>query len=330
MKKILIIGYEFHGYLDRLTTKLNDSGYIVDCITHRQIFEYYPIFLRKAAYISYRLLCRLLSKSSFSPKLYSLFCSKFQTSFIKKIVSQLSSVQFDLVLIVGTHELDTLGVELLKDKISAQKWALYKWDAENRYSLQHIHSYFDAVFSFQLSDSIDGVHFLPNFHFVEPDKNIHVNRDIDLTAVSIFDKARYKELSDFYNRLKPKEYRISFVSNKQLNLPFTTNERVDHQRLLSYYKKSKLVYDFSPKNQSGMSQRVLEALASGCNVVTQNKDALTLFGRSGRVFSPDSFFSTIDSVSITSESIDSLAEQCYCVNWFEEIYRVSHIPSENL
>ncbi|MGQ4655823.1 glycosyltransferase family protein [Aeromonas enteropelogenes] len=309
-KKILIIGYEFHGYNKELAQRIS-TEFDVDLIEHRQIFEY--LILGRLIYVIYITMLKVIRLESIRCKLYRCVVALSNSRFLDMLLSNLTSYDYDVVLIVGTREFSRRTLKELKKKIHSKRWILFKWDAESRFELKHIHDCFDKVYSFQLSDAKEGVGYLPNFHFIKP--NEVVDKSIDIVAISIFDKHRYKVYMDFLKE-NPTEFHFSrFISSKRKNLhyPHVVTEKVVREEVVELYKKSKYVFDFSPKGQSGMSQRVLEALACGCIVITDNEDALSNFHHNGRVIKR-SEFKSYDHAFNESEG-EMLVFDAYYKNW---------------
>jgi glycosyltransferase involved in cell wall biosynthesis len=310
MKNILIIGYEFHGYNKELAQRVS-TEFNVDLIEHRQVFEY--LTFGRTIYLMYAAMLKVIRMGLIRRKLYRFIVAMYDSQFLKFLLEKITRYDYDVVLIVGTRELSGRTLKELKNTVCSKRWVLFKWDAESRFELKHIHHHFDKVYSFQRSDAKEGVDYLPNFHFIQP--NEVETKSIDIVAISIFDKHRYETYMDFLQN-NPTELHFSrFISSKCNNLhsPYVVNEKVAREEVIGLYKKSKYVFDFSPKGQSGMSQRVLEALACGCIVITDNEDALSNFHHTGQVIRP-SDFKSYDCVSYGAKG-EALVFDAYYKNW---------------
>ncbi|MDF2155724.1 hypothetical protein [Vibrio sp. CAU 1672] len=324
MKKVLLVGYSFHGYLERMSNEMKKHGYQTVLLTHDQIFAYAPFRLTVPLYYIYRCIYySTLWSKCLNSRVYSLFSFLLSDYFYRYLMNRIPNQEFDLALFVGSRELSPKSIEKLKKNRSLGKVVLYKWDANDRFNLDKLHKYFDDVYSFQISDSVNGVKFLPNYHFVEPNVDWNRNAKYSVTAVSKFDPSRYQILSKYLadSCFKESDCFIYFQSNNasDLNHNNVFSKPLPHTSVLSHYAETKFVFDFVQKNQTGMSQRVLEALASGASVITENADALTLFADSGRVFSLEDKILAVDSNLKANANLNKYIERCYCINWISYI-----------
>lgn len=324
MKKLLIVGYDFHGYIDKLKNTLDDD-YEIDLVIHGQIFDYISKPFSRLSYLMYRFLF-MQPFTVVSKHAYSIFVFCFSKSFSASFLSSLNTLKknhYDAVIFVGTRELTPSLVAKVRNRLSSDKWVLYKWDSESRFSLKHLHSSFDSVYSFQHEDCLEsGVSYLPNFHCIQSNDSLPEKKYL-VSAVSLYSYERYELFMNYLreNNIDIGKVRAHFYSHRTdlvEKSDFIFPYPLGHDEVVSIYKSSRRVFDFTQPNQSGMSQRVLEALASGALVITSNKDAIRYFSKVGLVYDYSTPFSNEMTDTLISRN-DRLVNLCYGPNWINYI-----------
>ncbi|MFS1510728.1 MULTISPECIES: hypothetical protein [unclassified Vibrio] len=320
-KKVLIIGYDFHGYIHELKSAIDDD-YECEVVIHKQIFDYVAEPVSRISYIIYRILfmqpLNFISKHSYS--IFTFCFSKSFSTFFLSSLKLLKKNRYDVVIFVGSREFTPALIREVKKSIDSDRWVLYKWDSESRFSLKYLHSSFDSVFSFQRKDCIEpDVSYLPNFHNIKYNART-IEKEYLVSAVCLYSKERYELFMNYLteNKIDRRKVKAHFYSIKGEKGDFIYSYKLNHEEVVDMYKVSQSVFDFSQPSQPGMSQRVLEAMASGAIVITNNQDALANFSKCGLVQKYSTPFSDV----LTNTPVDDenkLVALCFGPNWINKI-----------
>ena len=314
MIRLLLIGPNFNGYLERLESEASKLVDVDRYITPQFGTDFN--YLLKLLFLGYRILTKIFGEKNLSflfSYIKSLHTEKFNVS--EKIINS----RYDAVLMIGGREYSENGLRALKKIIHGDKWILYKWDSEDRFSLKNLHKYFDEVYTFQRADAVGGVKYLPNYHFYKPQKQLITSTQF-LCAIGIFSEARIRDFRRIL-RVYPRAFVFAwFYQKKSGGEIFTNNERLTMEDKDQAYQNASIIIDFSQRSQTGMSNRILEGLALGKDVITNNADALQLFPSEALDIGCEKLEYRIIPWKLAVESSSySLVKQCYASNWIRTI-----------
>lgn len=269
MKKILMIAPQFYGYETVIFDNLSKLGYDVYYIN--------PSIDEK------NILLKIIYK----------YIKKFNSSIDKFYYnSRLRQVpnEIDEVFVIYTHYITEPIIAKIKEKYPSCRHILYFWDSicNNPAALQ-VTKYFDKILTFDPSDSERfGWKYRPLFYI--KDYLVNKERDVDVTfigsvhsnRIDIANKLRYfcreKNLSS-YIALYSKKIIFYFKKYIKKNTKYKVADaknfsfrRLSLKETYRIYGKSKIVIDYVYPNQIGLTMRTIEALGSGCLLITNNSN----------------------------------------------------------
>lgn len=175
-----------------------------------------------------------------------------------------------------------------KIKSYTDKYVAYLYDSVSRCPVEHLlKGYFDEIYSFDKDDiNTYGFKETTNYiylnHLTKPEKFLS---DFKVLYVASFDKRmeHLKTIATALDKIKV-SYRFiivgkkttlfklkNFFSNKYSFLELR-RKRISQPELIELYKKTTVVLDLVRENQTGLSFRVFEAMATENKIVTNNNN----------------------------------------------------------
>ena len=273
-KKILFIGPVFHDYHSQIINKLEENGALITFIPER----------------SYGLKFKIIN-NYFKPKLKLL-----QQDHYKKSFEALTDSKFDILLIIRGYMLDIEILEDFRKKNPMCKIIMYQWDSQKTNPFVHLTPFIDKIYSFDFKDCEENIklQYLPLFYtediLVLKDKPTHL--EYEFLFFGGYLPERYKAVLRFHQYAKDhhktiknflflpfSSYVKSLLKGDKLNLSYISFKHMNRAMYLDLLSKSKVIVDVSNQNQTGLSMRIIEALACGKKVITNNiylKKALLL------------------------------------------------------
>lgn len=240
----------------------------------------------------------------------------------KKIVEKTKEIKYDYVLVIRGEVILPLIIEELKELHNNSKFLLYQWDSfTNNKNALGIINYFDKIFTFDKVDSKKyGIEFLPLFYLNDFANvcNEDVNQDIDLLFVGTAHSDRYKLIMNVANQFKQKGLNFFFyiffqspilyykmkLSDKSLINAKKSDfffKHLNKKEIVDLYKRSKVVIDVQHPQQTGLTMRTFEVLASKRKFITTNTDVVNYdFYNSSNILVIDR-----DNPVITNEFLDA-------------------------
>ncbi|GAP72131.1 hypothetical protein SAMD00024442_25_18 [Candidatus Symbiothrix dinenymphae] len=215
--------------------------------------------------------------------------------------------KYDIFLCINGCSLDKILIEHLKKMNPNIKTILYLWDTNNYYNFSKYIDLFDKVFTFDRVDAIFlKIRHLPNFWVDRGADNRQVI-EYQLSFIGSLHDDRYwliknilKQVEEmqisyyvklfvptvipsFFSTIRRLWYRI-FLRKKKIEewnvtfgryVPsFATNQLTEPQEFNRILEKSLCILDTDRASQSGLTPRLIWALAANKKIITTNKDII--------------------------------------------------------
>lgn len=275
-KKILLIAPIFFGYQLDIRDKLEEFGANVDFLPDR---PFQSSFLKAVTRI-------------FRP-----ITTPYSNYFFKKKISSFEEAKFDYIFVVQGESLTPDVLTFMAQSHKNARKILYLWDSfENKKWLLNNIKFFDDVFTFDISDARKyQINFRPLFFvdkFLDNEPSLHEVElpYYDLVFIGTIHSDRLKIINAIGSKLdsSAKFFRYQFLQakwlfyfKKILSSDFADSKTADFffkplskTKISNLFSMTKAVLDIEHPNQSGLTMRTFEVLASGKKLVTTNKNIL--------------------------------------------------------
>lgn len=320
-KKILFLSVSFFKYERAIAKRLSELGAKVDFYDERPSNSNFSKGIIR-----------------FNKKLYQLQIHKYY----KKILEEIQGKKYDYFLLIKGEATPAFFLEEIKRNNSHMEMIHYNFDPLTEYPLLISNlQYFDKKFTFERSDTQKyNLHFRPLFYLDEYRDSNHEFQDFEYDVVfigsahtdryvvgekvkSVADKLNLKSFFYYYamGRTAFKLKKLFDKNMKQFDLKKVSFEKLNHEQIIDYYKKSKAVLDINKPFQNGLTIRTFEVLAAGRKLITTNEDIrnypfynpnnILIIDRENVELRPDFFteaFSGIDEKILYMMSLDSFIE----------------------
>lgn len=271
-KKILFLSVSFFNYEKAIAKRLSELGAEVDFYDERP------------------------SNSNFSKGIIR-FNKGFYHLKIKeyynRILNEIEGKKYDFFLLIKGEATPAFFLEKIRKDHPQMEMIYYNFDPLTEYPhlISHL-TCFDKKFTFEYNDSVQfNLNFRPLFYLDEY-KNLNHNPQQSLYDVVFIGSAhtdRYivgekvRAVADQFN-LKSYFYyyamgRIAFrlkkmidKNLKQFDISKVCFDKLNHQQIIDFYRKTKSVLDINKPFQHGLTIRTFEVLASGRKLITTNSD----------------------------------------------------------
>lgn len=221
----------------------------------------------------------------FSDYSQSLFFNYYKRQ-LKKIPSNI-----DYVFVIRGFSINERIISFMKNKFKKNtKYILWQWDSvKNNYDILNITKCFDKVLTFDIEDSKKyKFDYRPNF-YLNINRKLKIERDIDLLYIGSFSFDRYGKLLQFKKIAEEKKLKLytvlyisrftfylqkyilrnkEYVSIKKEDLSFKS---LSIKEVYDLYAKSKIVIEITSKTQTGYTMRSIDCLVNRCKLITNNK-----------------------------------------------------------
>ncbi len=256
------------GYADEIATNYEENITYIEA-TYKVSKENQTKLFRILRYINEDLKIPFLKK---------VFKRKKEIYF-KKLIKD---VEFEYFLdIGGKASIDFL--EILKEK-KCYKKVLFLWD-DVKYNKKILEKtkFYDEVFSYSKQDSKRyNFSYRPSF-FLDIFLQKNFSKEIELFYIGSWrDKKRAELLLDIIGNLKINNMELSLVKKHKKNIfrellnnkfsEILKEAPLSIKEVAEKYKKSKVILDIQYKNQSGLSLRNIESIATSSKIITTNKN----------------------------------------------------------
>ncbi|GAA3736236.1 hypothetical protein GCM10022422_19150 [Flavobacterium ginsengisoli] len=264
-KKILFIGPIFHNYHILIKEKLEILGATVDFYPERDYGWKFKII----------------------NNLFKNHLNKFQKNYYDSILENSENADYDFLFVIRGYMLSNDFVNNFKKLYPKAKTIMYQWDSDEENPFFDVASLFDKVYSFDFKDcnNISFVKYIPLFYTDDliPYRQKEQEAEYDFFFMGWCFPERYKAVISFREFTRTNNYKLkaflympfssylkevlkgNFLDRSIVS--FTPMNRVQYLSILS---KSKVMVDVSNPRQTGLAMRVIEAIAMGTKVLTNN------------------------------------------------------------
>lgn len=326
-KKILFLSVSFFNYERAIAKRLTEIGAEVDFYDERP------------------------SNSNLSKGIIR-FNKRFYQSQITKyyntILNEIQYKKYDYFLLIKGEAIPVFFLERIRELNPKMEMIYYNFDPLKEYpNLISNLKYFDKKITFEYNDSVTyGLNFRPLFYLDEY-RSLNQNSksfENDIVFIGSAHTDRYivgeevKAKADilnlktffYYYAMGKVAFRIKKLIDKNLKkfdnkkLSF---EKLTHQQIINYYKKSKSVLDINKPFQYGLTIRTFEVLAAGRKLITTNTDIknypfynpenILVLDRDNIQLDADFFktdFEPLDEKTLYMMSLDSFVECLFVQN----------------
>ncbi|WP_029298909.1 CgeB family protein [Chryseobacterium hispalense] len=320
-KKILFLSVSFFNYEKAITKRLSELGAEVDFYDERP------------------------SNSNFSKGIIRLnkrFYHLKINEYYNRIINEIQGKKYDFFLLIKGEAIPAFFLEKIKKNNPEMEMIYYNFDPLSEYPelISHL-TYFDKKFTFEYNDSVNyNLNFRPLFYLDEYE-NLNLSpqpSEYDIVFIGSAHTDRYivgEKIRAFADGLNLRSYfyyyamgRVAFrlkkiidKNLKQFDISKVSFDKLNHQQIIDFYKKTKSVLDINKPFQNGLTIRTFEVLASGRKLITTNfdiknypfysSDNILIVDRENIQLDPDFFktdFKEIDAATLKSMSLNSFIE----------------------
>lgn len=194
--------------------------------------------------------------------------------------------KYDKIILIRCEELPHSIIKRLKSY--SDKVILYEWDSINNLTnAKKIINVSTDVYSFDYSDCNEfGFSYKSLFYIDAFYLDTETIRDIDVFFIGTWHGDRNKIIKSFreecvkssvkfysYLYLNPFLYlKLCILGREKPKLNEIKFRQLSKNKLVKMYHRSRSVLDIHSVTQSGLTMRTFEAIASGCKVITTNKN----------------------------------------------------------
>ncbi|WMY74575.1 hypothetical protein RHD99_00900 [Buttiauxella selenatireducens] len=261
MKRILLICPEFNGYEKIIEKELSRNHY-VKLISYKEkdVFNLYGVH----RYI-YFILTNLakVTRSSILFRLRYFYALK-RSNLIDVVQSKLSkNERYDQTIIIKGFGFRPENIKLIKERFSLDI-RLYQWDSHGFYpGIEKLYTECGKVFYFE-KESKNNTIYLPNF-WVKPifkPKKTEDKRERVIYVGSFSFQRLFMLIAVRFKLRKHVQTLFSLYTQVRIlrRLPFVTDKKISYNQLLSLYNDNKYVLELSNPGQSGLTQRIFDAV----------------------------------------------------------------------
>ncbi|WP_027379251.1 CgeB family protein [Chryseobacterium daeguense] len=270
-KKILFLSVSFFKYEKAIAKRLSELGAEVDFYDERP----------SNSNISKGII-------RFNKKLYNIKINRYY----KQILNEIKEKKYDYFLLIKGEATPDFFLQEIKANNQNIEMIYYNFDplAEYPNLISHL-DYFDKKFTFEYDDSVRyNIGFRPLF-FLDEYKSLQeqTQPEYDIVFIGSAHTDRYivgekvKEISDrlglrsffFYYAMGRLAFRLKKLVDKnlkQFDINKVSFDKLNHNQIIDFYRKTKSVLDINKPFQKGLTIRTFEVLASGRKLITTNPD----------------------------------------------------------
>lgn len=345
-KKVLLWAPSFYALHIQIIEGLKKSGcevsFIADCLQ-----SYNPNFST--------------SSFKFLKKIYYSIVNP-NVKYIKQYEAELDQ-KYDLLFVINGYAFDEYLINFLKRKNPNLKSVLYLWDGLAFFDFSNNFQYFDSVFTFDIKDAKDyGVNFLPLFWVKEPfEPTLNLSYDLFFVGTLHSDRCRIldkiskqcereqiksflrlvirKRILNVIDKLRYLYYKYKKTPNAQgfideylylknrKKSSFLTTDILSSQEFYQKMINSKCVLDLELPYQTGVTNRMIAALANHKKIVTTNvyvKEYPFYDQQNINIISREDPYvekSFVSSEFVKIAKIEEYMEGLYINKWLEQILK---------
>lgn len=291
--RVLLITPEFYDLEKKIKSVLEESGYEVTWIENKTLtFDYHGT----------------ASKLKLLRRIYFILFFP-QVRYLKKELKKNENIRYDILFSINGHIICKYLFRKLKNKNPGLFSVLYLWDAFSMYSWMKELKYFSKVYTFDPTDSEKyQIEYKPNF-YVRSTGNRNQEQEYDLFFAGKFNPFRLSLLDKIISQaenscikyfvklwpaykifphnhlvfriLKKVNFNTKWISNFLLNYEavegllkreYIIAKSLSYEKMQHQLLSSNVILDLAFHGQTGLTHRVVEALANGKKVITTNPD----------------------------------------------------------
>lgn len=272
-KKVTFISPRFFGYDTAIRDEMKSAGLEILHLDDRpQNTNLFKIFLRLRLYF---------------------FINKIIDNHRASLINQIKQHNSQYLFLLNTEVVNTEMINSIKELIPDIKIIFYLWDSiRNRKNSPQLIEISDIAYSFDKGDCLNTpkLVFQPLFYEEIFQANALNKRQYDLSFIGTYHSNRYELFKyekikiNFFLHLYVQGFLIKIVRAACLIFKpqrlknfwkLTTLKTLSKFEIAEILKNSNAVIDFQHPGQIGLTCRTFEALASGCKLITSNKDIVT-------------------------------------------------------
>lgn len=217
--------------------------------------------------------------------LFPYLINLFQKRHYQNILNHTKDTKFDYLFINRGYKIDEHFIKEFKNRNPNSTLLMNQWDSNKNNIYSHLVPLFDKTYSFDFLDSenIPKVIYLPNFYTANSYLLESSSINNELLFLGVYNFERYQFIKNVYdycnkNSLKTdiklfipyKFYIKELLRFRKLDHNLLTFHLLDRKEYLEKLYQSKIVLDVSSGNQTGYSQRIIEALYCKKMILTTN------------------------------------------------------------
>jgi len=262
-KRILIIGVKFYHYNDEIIGKLRKRGADVVFFYERDITIRHALI---DAFWPHRM-------------------DKWQEKHYGKILNAIRGQYFDYLLVIRGYKMPVSFSGAVRRISPGIKTILYQWDSLNNWNYLNVMQEFDRVYTFDYMDAEDlNIKYIPTFHTDEFSDMLPVRSKYDMFFFGNYTFERYQQMQKIIDFAEANGYKLKthlFLSYKRYIRERTRGIKIERDKVAFYrmnkanylklFNDSNIIVDITTETQSGLSMRVLDTLAAGKKLITNNR-----------------------------------------------------------
>lgn len=185
------------------------------------------------------------------------------------------------ILIIKGFGINDKDLSAFKKKYQPINVSIFQWDAIFKYpTIKSLYNQCDKVYCFQLSDAKKyNYNYLPNYFVKDENTNNSIdffNKEIDVSYVGKFTLARYFALRNITKKNRKLVFDINIFTNNRLlhsifDRKLLCELPLSREKVNLLYRRSKAIIDMPIDNQTGLSQRLFEAINNECTYISLRK-----------------------------------------------------------
>ncbi len=266
-KKVLFIGPKFHNYEKMIKGELENKGASVVFYPERSYGYDFNII-----------------NNFFPSKLES-----FQNRHYNDILEKCEGESFDYLFVIRGYMMPSSFLKVFRSNNPSAVLIMYQWDSQKTNPFMHLIGLFDKVKTFDFKDHSDlSIEYVPLFYTLDVQKissSASKMYDYDFFFMGFFFPERYEAVKKFKIYCEENGYKLKpflfmpittrikyFFKRVALDKSIVSFKPMERKEYLSILKSSRVMVDVSNPRQTGLAMRVIESLACGTKIATNNRN----------------------------------------------------------
>lgn len=268
--KILYVGYKFYGYENEIIEKLKKENEVI-------FLDYTPSFFKMVLLKVIRII--------FGNILWERYLShEVEKSLRKEIIKKSVKEDIDILFVIAWSFLKRENLVYLENFYKFKKKKLYLWDDIGKIkNFFEYKDYFDEVYSFDRRDCKNfNLKYRPTFYserlkFLKKENEIKYIfsfiGEYSLRRSNLLKKIvqDYKK-SFIYLYYSPYIYLLKYLFNKEYKMKDIKFSKISRENYNNILQESEIVIDLINSEQTGVTQRSLDAIFLEKKIITNNEN----------------------------------------------------------